>query len=378
MLALEPITVPTLLLDEARARANIRRMAAKATRAGARLRPHFKTHQSAVIGQWFREAGVEAITVSSLRMADYFASPRDGCAAWEDITVAFPLNVRELACAASLARRARLGLLVESAEAIEAAGQVIDAPVGVWLEVDTGYLRSGVDAAQTETFVELCAAVQRFPHFTVRGLLTHTGHSYTAGHDLQALHAQTLGALLRLRGALAARGIGPLEISIGDTPIASVVEDLAPVDELRPGNFVFYDWMQHQIGACQEEDIAVAVACPVVARYPQRHEIALYGGAVHLSKESVRLSDGSPDFGHVAPLGPGGWGAAFPGVYLRSVSQEHGIVRATPEAYDRWLAPLAVGDLVAVLPIHSCLTADLLKKYMTLDGTPIGMMGPSG
>ena len=50
----------------------------------------------------------------------------------------------------------------------------------------------------------------------------------------------------------------------------------------------------------------------------------------------------------------------------------YALSRNTPAARD--LAALKPGDLVAVLPIHSCLTADLLKEYLTLDGRRISMM----
>ena len=65
-------------------------MADRAIQYNVRLRPHFKTHQSRQIAGWFREAGINCITVSSLKMAEYFAA--DG---WDDITVAFPVNVLE-------------------------------------------------------------------------------------------------------------------------------------------------------------------------------------------------------------------------------------------------------------------------------------------
>ena len=81
---------PTLLLDERRARRNIERMARKAAAAGLRFRPHFKTHQSAAVGDWFRAAGVDAITVSSVDMGLYFAAH-----GWRDLTVAFSANVLE-------------------------------------------------------------------------------------------------------------------------------------------------------------------------------------------------------------------------------------------------------------------------------------------
>ena len=84
------IIEPTLLLDGEVCRNNIRRMAAKAEHSRVRFRPHFKTHQSLAISEWFREYGVEAITVSSVRMAEYFS------ARWRDITIAIPFNIHEV------------------------------------------------------------------------------------------------------------------------------------------------------------------------------------------------------------------------------------------------------------------------------------------
>ncbi|MBK8048604.1 MAG: hypothetical protein IPK16_16675 [Anaerolineales bacterium] len=80
------------------------------------------------------------------------------------------------------------------------------------------------------------------------------------------------------------------------------------------------------------------------------------------------------EFGRVALFTESGWGAPIEGAWLRSLSQEHGIVQAEPAAYAEVLGRLQVGDLLAVVPIHSCLTADLLKHYATLDGCTIDMM----
>jgi D-serine deaminase-like pyridoxal phosphate-dependent protein len=62
------------------------------------FRPHFKTHQSLELGNWFKDYGVTQITVSSLEMAEYFATQ------WNDITVAFPVNVLEINRINSLAK----------------------------------------------------------------------------------------------------------------------------------------------------------------------------------------------------------------------------------------------------------------------------------
>jgi D-serine deaminase-like pyridoxal phosphate-dependent protein len=84
-------------------------MAERAGRLGVRFWPHFKTHQSYHVGRIFREFGVEAITVSSVDMASYFAA--DG---WKDILIAFPLSILEIGEIGRLAFRCSLGLLVES------------------------------------------------------------------------------------------------------------------------------------------------------------------------------------------------------------------------------------------------------------------------
>jgi len=77
------LTKPTLLLDVDKCKANIKKMAEKAMLNNIVFRPHFKTHQSHEIGQWFRDEGVSKITVSSVEMASYFAQK-----SWKDITIA--------------------------------------------------------------------------------------------------------------------------------------------------------------------------------------------------------------------------------------------------------------------------------------------------
>jgi D-serine deaminase-like pyridoxal phosphate-dependent protein len=103
---------PTLLVDKEICLRNMERMAQKAAEHNLRFRPHFKTHQSLKIGKWFRQFGVEAITVSSVQMAEYFAG--DG---WNDITIAFPVNILEIDNINRLASGIKLGLLVENTKA---------------------------------------------------------------------------------------------------------------------------------------------------------------------------------------------------------------------------------------------------------------------
>ena len=364
---LPQITRPTLLLDEARCHRNIERMADKARRSSVRFRPHFKTHQSAQIGEWFREVGVDAITVSSVKMAEYFAGH-----GWSDITVAFPVNWREIEVINRLAENARLGLLVDAPETVRFLAESLRYPVDVWIDVDTGYQRTGVAWDADGDITALASGIKDVPLMTLRGVLTHSGHSYGARLPewIRHVYEETVTRMANARGTLEAAGFGRLEISIGDTPTCSVIDDLSAVDEIRPGNFVFYDMMQVEIGSCKEEDVAVAVACPVVGKYPKRRQIVVHGGGVHLSKDFIVDSQGRTNYGAIALPTPEGWGPVIETAYVSSISQEHGVILTDEETFNR----VQIGDLLMVLPIHSCMTADILKSYMTLSGEIVNMM----
>lgn len=359
------IARPTLVLDEGRARRNIGRMAEKARRSGTRFRPHFKTHQSAQIGEWFRDFGVEAITVSSIDMAIYFADH-----GWRDITVAFPVNVRQMGALESLASRVKLGILVESEEIVPSLSGAFPVGVDVWLKVDAGYHRTGVDWEDADQLVALGRAVSEAKGLTLRGLLTHAGHTYAAGSagKIVEVTLESVDRMNSARNALKAAGLD-VEVSVGDTPGCSLVERFDRVDEVRPGNFVFYDLMQYRLGSCGEHDIAMAVACPVVARHPERGQMTLYGGAVHLSGASLPGPADGVSYGAIALPASEGWSPMVAGSELVSLSQEHGIVQAS----EPLLAGSKVGDIVVVIPVHSCLTANLIGRYLTLDGSKIDM-----
>ncbi|MBI4928452.1 MAG: alanine racemase, partial [Anaerolineae bacterium] len=341
-------------------------MAGKARKAGVHFRPHFKTHQSTIIGEWFRDEGVQAITVSSLDMAEYFAR-----AGWDDITLAFSVNLRQMDGLNALGRRIHLGLLVESLESVDALAQRIQSPVDLWIKVDSGAHRTGLSPDNVDLFIALASRAQASPHLRLSGLLTHAGHTYAAGgpQPIVAAYQSSLSSLLSLRDQLAAHGLTGLSISVGDTPGCTLSDDLGPVDEIRPGNFTFFDAQQLTAGVCAWQNVAVALACPVVALHPERSEAVVYGGAIHLSKDSCRVGS-QVSYGLVClPEGPR-WSAPVAGAWVDRLSQEHGILHLPAPT----LAALRVGDLVCILPAHSCLTAQCMGAYLTLQGHPIAMM----
>ena len=177
--------------------------------------------------------------------------------------------------------------------------------------------------------------------------------------EIREIYNDTITKMKQVKEKLASANV-EAEISVGDTPCCSVVENFSEVDEIRPGNFVFYDVMQLNIGSCAEDDIAVAVACPVVAKHEERNEVVIYGGAVHLSKDSINEKR---IFGKIALPQKTGWGSIIPDSYVSSISQEHGIVKANYDLFNK----VKIGDILMVLPIHSCLTVNLMREYHTIE-----------
>ena len=360
---LNTVTLPTLLLDEQKCRRNIQRMADRALKYNVRLRPHFKTHQSRQIAGWFREAGINCITVSSLKMAEYFAA--DG---WDDITVAFPVNVLEHERINRLARRIRLNLLVAGADGAGLLSSVLNYPVRVWMKIDAGTGRTGVLPGDRDTINSILEAVEASDKMSFSGFLTHAGHSYScrSRDEILRVHLESVTLLASLAEDYRSAWPG-IEISTGDTPTCSVADDFSTVNEIRPGNFVFFDLMQAVIGSCSKQDIAVAVACPVVAKHSDRNEIILYGGAIHFARDSIVIGGGKTIYGELVQVSGESWGEPLSGCYLSKLSQEHGTLKVTEELFRQ----INVGDVVAIIPVHSCMTANLLAGYTTLSGERI-------
>lgn len=357
---------PVLLLDKEKCLANIRKMKSKADLHNVEFRPHFKTHQSAEIGEWFRKEGVSKITVSSVMMAEYFAGY-----GWDDVTIAFPVNIAECAEIDRLAERVNLNLVIENSEALQALTKKVTRSLGVFLKIDAGYHRTGIPIENQSEILALISEISKHKNLVFKGFIIHSGHTYSARgrSEILAIHGQALQKIGELKQILENSQIEAV-FSIGDTPSMSVVDSFDFINEIRPGNFVFYDVMQQVIGSCNFNEIAVALAVPIVAKHPERNELVVYGGAVHLSKESITDRTGNQIFGRVVRFNNTGWGEPIEGTFVKSLSQEHGIIKTTAHVFEK----IEIGDFIGILPVHSCLAAHLMREYFTLEGERITTM----
>ena len=360
----QKITKPTLLINEDIVKQNIVRISTKAKEQNVTFRPHFKTHQSIEVGEWFRSIGTKKITTSSLGMAEYFSNH-----GWQDITVAFPVNILEMETINTLAKKISLGLLVESEQVISLLAKNCVSKVNIWLKIDTGYHRTGLDWQNKDQILQCASIIQNSRLLNFAGLLTHGGNSYhTPKEEIPSLFAQGIVRMNEVKEYLLDNGIDHCLISVGDTPGCSLSNSFTGADEIRPGNFVYYDAQQFALGACTFDQIGALIACPVVALHPDRNEAIIYGGAIHLSKDVV-VWEGNKSFGLVCLPDKNNWAKILPNAFVKSLSQEHGVVSLS----EANMSTLKEGDLLYIIPAHSCLAANLLGSGITTEGQHIHM-----
>jgi D-serine deaminase-like pyridoxal phosphate-dependent protein len=350
---LADLPTPALLLDQDVLERNLRHMQTRADTLGVQLRPHIKTHKCIEIGRRQTELGARGVTVSTLEEARVFAEH-----GFEDITWAFPVILSRIDEALSLAERVRLGLTVDSAEAIDAL-QATGRPVRVWLKVDCGYGRAGVDP-QSERALALADRVYRSSSLDLAGFLTHSGHAYhgESPESIAAIAEQERDVMVAFGDRVRGHGIEPGQLSVGSTPALARVRSLEGIAEVRPGNYALHDYTQLKLGTCQLEDCALTVLASVVSSDPKRERCVTDAGALALSKD-LGPADHPRHFGRI--LAELDANKLDPEATMVSVSQEHGVLGAAR----------TVGTKVRILANHSCLTVAQFDSFTVVRGRKV-------
>ncbi len=360
---LENLKTPSLVLDVAKVKRNAAEMSRRVKQFGADLRPHIKTHKCVEVARIQTAGHSGAVTVSTLAEARAFAA--NGFA---KITYAVPIEAGKFEDAIEISRDCELSLITDD---IDVPGQLNEAArranvhLKLFLKVDVGYHRCGVEPTNPKAF-EIPRLITDASNLGFAGILTHAGHSYNcqtkaevftlAQHERDAMSG--FGEALR-------KEVGPVPIvSIGSTPTITSVDHLEGVDEVRPGNYIFFDAFQATLGSCALDDCALTVLAAVVHRDRSRRKVIIDAGAIALSKDRGPMHL-NPDCGYGKVLDLTGKDL---NLTVSEMSQEHGFVMAHDDkTFDR----LKVGTRVRVLANHSCLTAAQHSQYQVLDGEDI-------
>jgi len=345
--AIGDLPTPALLLDLDKLEANLEGMATRADALGVALRPHIKTHKCVEVARFQRSLGATGITVSTLCEAAVFAEH-----GFTDITWASPISLARVREAQELADRVTLRVIIDSPDAlvrIKSTGY----PFHVWLDVDCGYHRTGVDP-QSEVAVNLARDIHESPRLTFDGILTHSGHAYHARSREEIMRVANEERYVMVEFANRLRSEGGVDvsrISVGSTPAMSVVQNLDGVTEARPGNYALYDYTQVTLGSCEVAQCAVTVLASVVSSQPGSDHCVVDAGALGLSKDLGPEPATRQTMGEI--FDDYSEGTLLPDTRVVSVTQEHGIVSGR----------IPVGEKVRILPNHSCLTVAMYDEF---------------
>ncbi len=336
--SIEDLETPAVLIDLDILAANIARQAERAREAGVKLRPHAKTHKLPEVGRMQLAAGASGLSLAKTGEAEVFAE-----AGFTDIFLAYPIvgadkGKRLLA----LSDRVNLSVGADSAEGARTLSEIFASAgrkIRLLLKIDSGLHRVGVEPSRA---LEVAARIAELPGVELAGVFTHAGQAYHAEtHDAVAAVGRHEGeTVARVAAELRQAGLPIREVSVGSTPTAPHAMRIAGVTECRPGNYVYNDASQVNLGVCALEDCAMTVLATVVS-VPAPERAVLDAGSKTLSSDGLRPSAG----GHGFVLGKKS--------RIARLSEEHGVVDvAAGESF-------RVGERVSVLPNHTCVVSNL-------------------
>ena len=354
------LSTPALLLEKEKLLANIDRMQASANRLGVQLRPHLKTMKAAKAAEAMMAAGASGITVSTLKEARYFLEH-----GFDDITYAVGMVPTKLAEVTSmLGKGADLKIMTDSvdvARAIAAEASQSGTRYKVLIEIDSGDNRGGLQP-ESEDLLQIAGLIGKSAA-RLEGVLTHAGHSYGVNNTaaIEEVAEQERDAMVAAATRLRAAGYAVDTVSVGSTPTGLYAKDLTGITELRAGVYCVFDMDQQARGVCEIDEIAMSVLSSVIGHNKAAGKILLDAGGLALSKD--RSADKfRPEVGYGQVCDENG--SIISGLYVDSVSQEHGhvLVRNSND-YD--LFP--VGSHLRVLPIHACMTAAAYDQFNIIE-----------
>jgi D-serine deaminase-like pyridoxal phosphate-dependent protein len=302
-----------------------------------------------------------------------------------------------------------INIIIDNLDALaqfQAAIKAASVQIGVFIKIDTGYHRAGVETSSPK-FQELVSAVANSTSGAyLKGFYSHYGHSYAGNSEDDAANG-LIEELLGLKEACAA--IPPtykekVTLSVGATPTATAAQNMlcstSPrvhefngilnrlqaehIVELHAGVYPLLDCQQiatharpstttaaseTSIPPLTKDSIAMKVLLEVTSVYNER------------SKPEVLLSAGSLALGREPCKSYPGWGILAPSLANKSpiyeetgdrtgwivgrISQEHGI--AVWEGDRGECRGFEVGDKVEVWPNHACVAGAGFGWYVVVD-----------
>lgn len=337
------LDTPALVVDLDVMDRNIARMGDYAKQHGLRLRPHTKTHKIPALGARQLAHGAVGLTVAKVSEAEVMLA-----SGVEDLLIAYPIfGAEKMRRLVEVARKTRVTVSVDSLEAarpIAEAAEAAGVSIGVLAEVDAGLHRVGV---QPELFVGLLRDLAGLCGIELRGMAFYPGH-------IKNQDATALAALSELVSGLVAEakaaGFALPIVSGGSTPTEWHSHEVAGMNEIRPGTYIFNDRNTIISGACQPEDCAATIIATVVSTAVPG-QFVIDGGSKTFSSDKAAAE---------------GFGVFLdaPDALFEKMNEEHGYVKHAGHGRK-------VGERVRILPNHICVAVNLHERIYGVRGEDV-------
>jgi D-serine deaminase-like pyridoxal phosphate-dependent protein len=331
---------PALVIDEQAVERNLKRLADYTKPHGIGIRPHTKTHKSIRMAKRQLHYGAVGLTVAKVGEAEVMAQAGD------DLLLAYPaLDPARTGRVAELAKSKTIRLALDSltsAQALGAAAASAGSTLGVLVDLDIGFHRTGLQSPAAA--LELAQQVSKIKGLRLDGLFFYPGHVFLKNPaDVPAQLKPIADLLQQTIDLWAKNGLQAKIVSGGSTPTAYFSHLIPQQTEIRPGTYIYNDTNCLAVQCCKLEDCAARITCTVISD-------AVPGKCVLDAGTKTFTSDRNG----INPDSGSGYIVEYPQAKIVRCSEEHGEVDLSK--CDRHPK---LGERVTVIPNHICPVVNL-------------------
>ncbi len=348
------IDTPALVLDLAAFERNLERMAASLRGSGARLRAHAKSHKCPEIAKRQIALGAVGICCQKVSEAAVFVD-----AGIQDVLVTNQVvGAAKLRHLADLARRARMGVLVDHEQQVHALAEVALAQgvtLDVYVEVDVGGKRCGV--APGDPGARLARLVADSAALRFAGLHCYHGpaqHLRTPAERAEAI-AAVVDAARTTRLAVHTCGLQVERITGGGTGSFLLERDSGVFNEIQAGSYIFMD---RDYADNQRAPGDVAFEHALFVRTSVLSRVVPTRTVVDAGLKASSVDSGMPTV----------WGR--PELRYLKAADDHGAL-SIPEN-----STLALGESLMLVPGHCDPTVNLYDEIVCVRGDRVEALWP--
>lgn len=344
------LSTPNILIDYDKLLRNIEEMANFAKKHNKKLRPMIKTHKSIEIAKIQKSFGISGIQCAKLSEAEIFAD-----AGFDDIFISSEIiDIEKLRRAKKLNKKIKkLILSVDSIEGIKRVAEVFqDEEVYLRVEIDSGHHRCGI---KPQDILVLYREIEKYQNLKFEGIFTHGGQVYSSKNreDRERLSYEEANEVLKAKRILEENNIKCEVVSIGSTPSVFYSGKIDGITEIRPGNYVFYDFKQVNLGVQDIERCALLILSQVISK--QENRAYIDAGSKVFGLDFLEI-DHQKIYGYILDS---------PKSKLFALSEEHGWIIINEDS------KINIGDKIKIIPVHSCITMSNFDHFYMVKGSEV-------